>query len=251
MNFLLDVPREALSGYLRSGSDLIVKFKDGSSLQITDFFLRGVDTHQLIVVEGNARWWVRLNPQATGDGVLDAALEPLADEQSNDFLLGLLGAGVSTVAVGAVAGGGGNAGSGEPAPGPGPAPARPQIDSIGGYRTGTGDILMGAEAVEIRGSGVTPNGRLSVFVDGQLVGTAIADAKGQWSYSVARLAEGVHAVTVTHTDAAGNTSEPAGFSMVVDTTAPPVPQIAGVLDDFGAIQGPIAQGVRPTTARRR
>lgn len=161
-----------------------------------------------------------------------ASLEPVDEDSSH--LLGLLGLG----ALGLIAAGGGGGGAAAPAPPPG----RPIIDSVSGQRTASGDFLTGKETVDIRGSGALPNGRISVLVDGLLAGTTVADANGKWTYTIARLPDGTHAISVTQTDAAGVTSAPADARVVVDTTAPPVPLIDGVADNVGAIEGLIAQG---------
>lgn len=234
VNFLLNIPREDLSSYMRSGNDLVIAFKNGTSLQIADFFVRGVDAHHLVVVDGNARWWVGLTPQTMGDGALDASFEAVEDD-SSAALLGILGA----VGLIAAASGGGGVAATPPTPAP---PARPVIDTVSGQRTASGDFLTGKETVDIAGHGAVPNSKLSVFVDGVLAGTTLADANGQWTYAAAKLSEGMHVISVTQTDAAGNTSEPAAVNVVVDTIAPSAPQIDSVADDVGTIVGLVGQG---------
>ncbi|MEG1767815.1 MAG: Ig-like domain-containing protein [Comamonas sp.] len=249
VNFLLNIPREDLSSYMRSGNDLVIAFKNGTSLQIADFFLRGVDAHHLIVIDGNARWWVSLTPQTMGDGALDASFETVEDD-SSAALLGILGA-VGLIAAASGGGGGGVAPTPPtvappapppPAAPPAPPPARPVIDTVSGQRTASGDFLTGKETVDVVGHGALPNGKLSVFVDGVLAGTTLADANGKWTYTAAKLPEGLHAISVTQTDAQGQTSEPAAVNVVVDTIAPPAPQIDSVTDDAGTIAGLVGQG---------
>ncbi|TVU67073.1 Ig-like domain-containing protein, partial [Cobetia crustatorum] len=66
---------------------------------------------------------------------------------------------------------------------------------------------------------------VTVMIDGQAIGTAMADANGAWTFTPeTELADGEHAFTVTATDAAGNISVPsAEFALIVDTAAPEAP----------------------------
>jgi hypothetical protein len=66
------------------------------------------------------------------------------------------------------------------------------------------------------------------------VGTATADANGNWSYTTPTLPDGNHQFVATATDASGNTSQPSGpANMAVDTTPPAAPAITGVGSDTG------------------
>ncbi|MDC0709814.1 Ig-like domain-containing protein [Stigmatella sp. ncwal1] len=52
-----------------------------------------------------------------------------------------------------------------------------------------------------------PGSTVTVIIDGTVVGTAPVDASGNWTYTpTTQLPEGVHTVSATATDAAGNTS---------------------------------------------
>lgn len=77
-----------------------------------------------------------------------------------------------------------------------------------------------------------------------LLGIAVADASGQWSYTPGTpLDDGAHYFTATSEDLAGNLSQPsAPFSIIVDTAAPPVPMIDTVYDDQGAWMGMLLMG---------
>ncbi|WP_236173286.1 Ig-like domain-containing protein [Pseudomonas pseudonitroreducens] len=106
------------------------------------------------------------------------------------------------------------------------APAKPTIEQVldavgsiqgpianGGVTDDPAPTLSGkAEA----GSTVT------LYDNGQQMGSVVADANGQWSYTPATpLSEGEHLFSVDATDKAGNTSEPSDvFSIVTDYTAP-------------------------------
>ncbi|NWA63441.1 hypothetical protein HX773_21280 [Pantoea sp. B9002] len=81
--------------------------------------------------------------------------------------------------------------------------------------------------------------------DGTLLGTAQADAGGNWSFRPERpLAQGEHALTATAQDKAGNTSLPSNpfdLALVGGGITPDV-AIVAVLDDELAHVGPIQQG---------
>lgn len=63
----------------------------------------------------------------------------------------------------------------------------------------------------------------------EVLGSATADADGAWSIEVsAELDDGEHSLRATATDAAGNVSqESEPFLVLIDTTAPPVPELIG------------------------
>ena len=75
----------------------------------------------------------------------------------------------------------------------------------------------------ITGTG-DPGTTVKVTVDGVLVGTTVVGADGTWSLTLPALADGPHTITVTATDAAGNTSTSStSVSVAVDTTPPTIP----------------------------
>ncbi|PLC06973.1 hypothetical protein CY658_08245 [Variovorax sp. RO1] len=105
----------------------------------------------------------------------------------------------------------------------------PQIGNVvkDGFTNDTRPTLAGkAEA----GSTVT------IYDKGVKLGTALADASGNWSYTpTTALSQGVHSITVAATDKADNTSASSdAFAFTVDTTAPT--QIA-TLTDMGKDSG--------------
>ncbi|WP_190321870.1 Ig-like domain-containing protein, partial [Enterobacter hormaechei] len=71
----------------------------------------------------------------------------------------------------------------------------------------------------------TANATVTIYENGQPVGTALADGTGAWSFTPSTpLAAGSHTWTATVTDAAGNISPASpGFTLVVDSTAPTAP----------------------------
>ncbi|WP_186070171.1 Ig-like domain-containing protein [Burkholderia gladioli] len=86
--------------------------------------------------------------------------------------------------------------------------------------------------------------QVEVYDGAGLIGTAIANRGGRWSFTPSRpLAEGAHELTVKARDDAGNLSVASdAFVVNVDTTGwhkPPPPAILEVIDDVGQETGPL------------
>jgi hypothetical protein len=77
-----------------------------------------------------------------------------------------------------------------------------------------------------------PGSTVKIYANGVLVGTAVADANGNYSVTSSALADGVYPLSVTSTDAAGNESKPTSLgTWTIDTTAPVAPTVVLVSDD--------------------
>ncbi|MFO1059519.1 MAG: Ig-like domain-containing protein [Dongiaceae bacterium] len=80
-----------------------------------------------------------------------------------------------------------------------------------------------------------PGTTVTLFRDGDAVGTAAVDAAGQWSFTTDGLGDGAYRFTAQSTDGFGNQTEPsAAFAVTVDTVAPAAPTIDAVTPDSGA-----------------
>ncbi|ABE63773.1 hypothetical protein Nham_3027 [Nitrobacter hamburgensis X14] len=82
------------------------------------------------------------------------------------------------------------------------------------------------------------NSTIKVFDGTTVVGTAKADASGNWSVQTSSLSSGTHVLTATATDAAGNTSpQSLPFDPVIEKPAPTpplsAPKILSVSEDTG------------------
>lgn len=67
---------------------------------------------------------------------------------------------------------------------------------------------------------------ITVYDNGNAIGQATVNGSGHWDFTPALpLGDGTHNLTVTATDAAGNTSGSTGFTLRVDDTPPNAPQI--------------------------
>ena len=75
-----------------------------------------------------------------------------------------------------------------------------------------------------------PGNTYSLYDNGTLIGTMVATkAVTAWTVPVA-LQNGAHVLTVTATDAAGNTSAAAGIDFTVAVPLPATPTIVGMID---------------------
>lgn len=92
---------------------------------------------------------------------------------------------------------------------------------------------------------------VSIYDGGTLLGTALVQSNNSWSFTPGTpLANGSHTFTVTATDAAGNTSgATAGFTVIVDITAPAQPSISSIIDDVGPNTGVIGNNQVTNDAR--
>ncbi|WP_423196817.1 hypothetical protein DFLDMN_000344 [Cupriavidus sp. H19C3] len=127
-------------------------------------------------------------------------------------------------------------------------PESPAIDGLsddGGATTGaipSGGVTDDATPTL---AGTTEAGAtVDLYDNGTKIGTVTADENGAWSFTPETpLADGDHSLTVTSTDAAGNTSEASSsLPFTVDTTAPAGVTGLTVADDVGAAQGALSDG---------
>ena len=81
-----------------------------------------------------------------------------------------------------------------------------------------------------------------------LLGTATADAGGNWSIAASTLADGVHALTVKQTDTAGNVSAAGpALNLTIDATAPAAPATPGLAasSDTGTVGDGVTEARQP------
>ena len=127
------------------------------------------------------------------------------------------------------------------------APDAPTIDSATDD-TGdvTGGLLSGSstdETTPILSGTAEGDSTVTVFLDGNAIGTTVTDTGGNWSFETPALAEGGHNFTATATDVAGNESPVSTtFDLTVDTVAPDAPTIGTATDDTGSVTGDLPTG---------
>ncbi|QVV61185.1 BapA/Bap/LapF family large adhesin [Leclercia sp. Colony189] len=124
------------------------------------------------------------------------------------------------------------------------------VDDVGAVTTLTSGQLTNDARPTLSGT-AEAGATVSIYDGTLLLGSVVADANSAWSFTpTTPLADGLHTLTVTATDAVGNVSLPtAGFTVNVDATAPAAPVITSVVDDVGSIQGPVING-NPTNDTR-
>lgn len=88
----------------------------------------------------------------------------------------------------------------------------------------------------------TAGDTITVYDDGDPLGTVVVGPTGTWSYTPPALDDGSHTLTVTATDPAGNESAPsAGITIVVDTVSTTT-VITSVTDNAGNAATPVPSG---------
>jgi hypothetical protein len=106
------------------------------------------------------------------------------------------------------------------------APGAPDLASASDSGSSSTDNITSVTTPTLTGSGVEAGATVTLYdTDGTTVlGTATADASGNWSITSSTLTSGAHTLTTKVTDAAGNTgAASAGLTMTIDTTAPSAP----------------------------
>lgn len=94
---------------------------------------------------------------------------------------------------------------------------------------------------ELQGT-AEPGATIDIYDNGGTtpIGTVTADAGGIWSFTpTTELGQGLHNLTVTATDADGNTSPASSFTLTVDSIAPQAPAITLISDDASPITGSV------------
>jgi hypothetical protein len=115
----------------------------------------------------------------------------------------------------------------------------------------TGDLLNNAatdDSTPTISGHATAGGTVSIYSNGELLGTVKADTDGNWSFTPqAPLQDGLYNLTATvTTEAHGESTATDAFTITVDTVSPTLPEggeaIDEILDNSGAVTGPIENG---------
>ena len=109
------------------------------------------------------------------------------------------------------------------------APATPSIsswspDSVNNYDYG----VTNSNHLTLNGT-AEANSTVNVFDNGVKIGTATTNSSGVWTFNTGVIPDGINALTVSATDAAGNSSGQTFFAThaIVDTSAPTTPTLTG------------------------
>ncbi|MGP6229676.1 Ig-like domain-containing protein [Pseudomonas aeruginosa] len=236
-NVALDITPEAVAGYSKSGSDLIVQLKTGESVRIANFYAEGQPSSQLFLADKDKLVAVDLPPVAA-DGPLMAGYIPQESLAGFESLTGagvlggvsagtalLIGAAAigAGVAISNSSGGGGGGGSSVP-----PDTTPPKAAS--GLKIAPDGSSISGQAEAGASVGIDTNG------DGKPDVTVIADANGNFTAPLNPPLTNGQTVTVVVTDPAGNASPPAQVT-APDTTAPAPATDVQVAPDGSSVTG--------------
>ena len=115
------------------------------------------------------------------------------------------------------------------------APVAPTVASFSTDSGVVGDGLTNDNTLTLTGT-AEANSTVKVYDGATLLGSAVANGSGAWSYTTAALTNGGHTLTATATDAAGNTGvASSALAVTIDTTAPVAPTIASFSTDSGVV----------------
>ena len=114
------------------------------------------------------------------------------------------------------------------------APSTPTIASFSPDTGTVGDGSTTANVLTLTGT-AEANATVKVFDGATLLGSAVANSSGAWTYTTATLANATHSFTATATDVAGNTGA-ASAALAVTVTAPlGAPTITSFSPDTGVV----------------
>ena len=250
----LNVDRADISGYSRSGNDLVITLHSGEVITLKNFYVTDAQgVSQLVLEESDgALWWIEdptgaatYESIASTDALLAASGSDTGGAAAWPWVLGGLAvAGGIAIAAGTGGGGGGDDDNNSPNPGnpgnpsepdttPPDAPTNLQVSPDGKTVTGTAEP----------GSTITLKD-----ADGNTIGTGKAGSDGKFTIDLGTPLINGEQITATATDPSGNTS-PGVQVTAPDLTAPDAPEIVTVNDNVGAETGPLSNGQRTDDAR--
>ncbi|UST72286.1 Ig-like domain-containing protein [Pseudomonas siliginis] len=128
----------------------------------------------------------------------------------------------------------------------------PENNGIGSVVDGQGSIqgeLSNGDFTDdgrpvLSGGGQEPGDKVVIIDNGNVIGEVIVDENGNWTFTPeVELEDGEHTLVVVVEDPDGNVSEPSPPTVIiVDTSAPPKPDINAAMDNVGGQQGLIDNG---------
>ncbi|PPS64744.1 hypothetical protein CRX72_03370 [Pantoea sp. BRM17] len=155
-----------------------------------------------------------------------------------------------------------------------------EANSLVIVRDGTtvlGSVTASSDATPTLSGTAEASAVVTVYDGSTVLGSVVAGSDGAWSFTPAALSNGVHSLSttvrdaagnvspatpsfvspvlsegshtlnVTQTDAAGNVSPPASITLTVDTVAPAAVSNLTITDDVAPVTGPLANGAVTNT----
>src|SRR5262245_23226996 len=115
------------------------------------------------------------------------------------------------------------------------APTAPTVVSFSADSGTVGDGITNDNTLTLTGT-ATAGSTVSIYDGATLLGTAIANGSGAWTFNTGTLADATHSFTARTSDAAGNMSSAStALSVTIDTVAPGVPTINSYSSDSGTV----------------
>ncbi|EQC2604048.1 Ig-like domain-containing protein [Enterobacter hormaechei] len=243
----LNVDRADISGYSRSGNDLVITLNSGEVITLKNFYVTDAQgVSQLVLEESDgALWWIEdptgaatYESIASTDALLAASGSDIGGAAAWPWVLGGLAvAGGIAIAAGTGGGGGGDDDNNSPNPGnpgnpsepdttPPDAPTNLQVSPDGKTVTGTAEP----------GSTITLKD-----ADGNTIGTGKAGSDGKFTIDLGTPLTNGEQITATATDPSGNTSQ-GGQVTAPDLTAPDAPANLEVSPDGKTVTGTAEPG---------
>ena len=245
-----------VKSFTRNGNDLVVTTMSGEVVVIHNFYSPQGDSDLVLEDDRGAMWWVEDPATDNMQFVsIDSTEGLLAENTTNDGTIAAFGIGGAALAgLGAIfaggGGGGGNAadtggnngGGGDNTP---PSAVSDLLinDAVGPYQ---GAINSGAVTDDNRPtlSGTAEAGAIIRINDGTtLIGSTTVGSDGTWSFTTPALSNGSHSLSVTVTDAAGNTSDATNpIDFTIDTVPPAAVAGLTVINNADSTSVPITNG---------
>ncbi|MEG7492853.1 Ig-like domain-containing protein, partial [Enterobacter hormaechei] len=243
----LNVDRADISGYSRSGNDLVITLNSGEVITLKNFYVTDAQgVSQLVLEESDgALWWIEdptgaatYESIASTDALLAASGSDAGGAAAWPWVLGgLAAAGGIAIAAGTGGGGGGDDDNNSPNPGnpgnpsgpdttPPDAPTNLQVSPDGKTVTGTAEP----------GSTITLKD-----ADGNTIGTGKAGSDRKFTIDLGTPLTNGEQITATATDPSGNTSQ-GGQVTAPDLTAPDAPANLEVSPDGKTVTGTAEPG---------
>ena len=111
----------------------------------------------------------------------------------------------------------------------------PTISSFSNDSGTVGDNITNDNTLTLTGSAAAGN-TVSLYDGATLLGTAVADGAGTWTFTTGALTDAAHSFTTIASDGLGHISAASSvLAVTVDTTAPGVPTIASFSTDSGTV----------------
>lgn len=253
----LSVSREEVSQLTRVNQDLVITLRSGETITIKNFYVgKGDDQNQLVLEDSNgALWWVQDTDGAFHFQHLDDLTPLMTAEGSHQggavwpWVLGGIAAAGGIAAIASSSGGGdghnnSNNGLGSGNPGGGTNPGGDTAP--GGNNSGDMTPPTPPETLVVSPDGTMLTGLAEpdstvVIKDaqGNIVGQGKADSDGKFTIDLNPPKLSGEHLTVTATDAAGNTSASAGVD-APDVPLPITPVFSEAIDDLAPVTGSIA-----------